>query len=313
MYDIEQAVNAVFTNLYLIDMDKASNITERVTKDYIRNLMKKELAAIGENLVSEDNLQSAKASFNVLVRQFVGISKISELYEDIEILNTAQMSNSFMSESTFKSHGGLVTSKKNYAALPKDEIDVLKDIEKDLKKTEHPTFGEEYVSSAKIIRNLEEAEYKSPINLTLLSHAPERDFVKTLVHYSKYIDTWVKSKDKGFYSIPYIHRPGTHSLQKDFNPDFFIKKENKVIVVEIKCESQAEASVKNKDKLEGAKSYFEKLNEKLNSEFVYEFHFLDPSDYTTFFQKVIVSSEVYKSSLQAQLESKTREELKGQV
>ena len=143
----------------------------------------------------------------------------------------------------------------------------------------------------------------------MLSHAPERKFIEEFLSgYSEFIDAWVKSKDKGFYSIPYTHRPGTHSLQKDFNPDFFFKKGNRIIVVEIK--SDDDSTIKNKDKLEGAKTYFEKLNQKLEGKQFYDFYFLDPRDYKQFFENKFKKNLAFKGSLHADLENKSRDELK---
>jgi len=96
-------------------------------------------------------------------------------------------------------------------------------------------------------------------------------------------------------------------LQKEFNPDFFIKKENKIFVVEIK--SEGDSTVLNKDKLEGAETYFNKLNSKLKN-IVYEFHFLQPSDYLTFFKTAIINNKKYVGSLHSELKSKSRAELK---
>lgn len=42
--------------------------------------------------------------------------------------------------------------------------------------------------------------FKTPQNLAILSHQPERDFVFRLIENSKYIDCWIKSRDIGFYS-----------------------------------------------------------------------------------------------------------------
>jgi hypothetical protein len=188
-------------------------------------------------------------------------------------------------------------------------MQVIEKIKKEIKEIRQTNLIDENYVFAKILDNLDDDNYKSPLDVTLLNHEPEREFVEMLVRqYIKYIDAWFKSKDNGFYFIPYIHRPGTHSLQKDFNPDFFIKKGKKIIVVEIK--SEGDSTVKNKDKLEGAKIYFEKLNEKLNGKIIYEFHFLQPSDYTNFFEKVIVNEKLFKGSLHAELEAKAREELK---
>ncbi len=308
-YTLEEATNAIFTNLFLFDRSAGSDITKKVTKDYIYHLLKKELKKIGEETVSEENLQNAKASFNVLLRQYTGFSRIEDMYGDIEVSNTSKAQDSFMSASAFKRYGGLVTSKTNLKKMKKEEFEVIEKIMKEIKEIKQTNLVNENYVFAKIYDNLDDDTYRSPLDVTLLNHGPEREFVEMFIRqYTKHVDAWFKSKDNGFYSIPYIHRPGTHSLQKDFNPDFFIKKGNRIIVVEIKSED--DSTVKNKDKLEGAIAYFDVLNKKLGGKTVYEFHFLQPSDYTNFFEKVILNEKPFRGLLHAQLEAKTREELK---
>ena len=65
--------------------------------------------------------------------------------------------------------------------------------------------------------------FKTPQNLVILSHKPERDFVFQLIENSKYIDSWVKSRDMGFYSLDYEYfKGGKDRTRRSFNPDFFI-------------------------------------------------------------------------------------------
>jgi type III restriction enzyme len=311
-YTVEEATNEIFTMLFVFDMNRGTTITERVDKDLIRNLIKKELRSIGETKVSEQNLQKAKSSFGVLFRSVVGLTEIKELYQGVEKLNTSEMRPSLMSESTFKNNGALITCKEYYKKLTREDKDIIKELQEKLDSVKQTTlFDEEesYFVQGRIMKDLSLGQYKSPLSVTLITHSPERQFVEMLIkNYIDYIDSWVKSKDKGFYSIPYIHKPGTHSIQKDFNPDFLIKKGKRIIVVEIKSED--DSTVKNKDKLEGAITYFNKLNEKLNEKLIFKFHFLDPRDYKQFFENVIKKTLAFKSKLHADLESKSREELK---
>lgn len=313
-YTISQAANAIYTDLYLRDIANNTNIHKRVSKEYIKKLMEKELEKIGEDCISEPNLQRAKKSFNVLTRASVGKSHIENTYGDVKVVNTKEMNASHMSESAFKNYGGTIIPKEYKKKLSKEDLQFINKIKKDLKDREQMKLFDDYSVKARMIEDIPLSQYKSPLKMTLLSHKPERGFAKMLVkQYSQHFDAWVKSKDKGFYSIPYTHRPGSHPLDNNFNPDFFIKKENRIIVVEIKGDDESGARVKNKDKLEGAKSYFKELNKKLeDSDITYEFHFLDPQNYTSFFENVLVKNKPFLSDLQAELESKSREELKGQ-
>lgn len=310
-YSVSEATNAIYSMIYVFDMNRNTKISEKVSKEYIQKLILKELNSINEFTVSEQNLQKAKQSFGVLFRSAVGSSNIEDLYQDIQLLNTNLMGKSNISESSFKNNGTLITCEEYLENLPEDDIKLIDELKIKLKDPQKKLIAEEdsFYITGKIITDLTLDQYKSPLNITLLSHKPERDFIILFINqYSQYIDSWIKSKDKGFYAIPYIHRPGTHSLQKDFNPDFFFKKGKYIIVVEIK--SDDDSTVNNKDKLEGAIVYFHKLNEKLNGKYYYEFHFLDSRDYKQFFENRIKNNFVFKSSLHADLESKSRDELK---
>jgi len=93
------------------------------------------------------------------------------------------------------------------------------------------------------------------------------------------IESWIKSRDRGFYSIEYSWRKANHQKIGNFNPDFIIKlKKDDIeyfIVVEIKADK--DDSAENKAKYKYAKEHFEKLNEKLEEKDIkqkYIFHFL---------------------------------------
>jgi len=66
--------------------------------------------------------------------------------------------------------------------------------------------------------------FKTPQSTILVTHAPEKEFVFRLLEHSQYLDAWIKSPDKGFYSIDYEYwKGGKDRVRRGFNPDFFIK------------------------------------------------------------------------------------------
>ena len=66
--------------------------------------------------------------------------------------------------------------------------------------------------------------FKTPQSTVLVSHYPEKEFVFRLLEHSLYLDAWIKSPDKGFYSIDYEYwKGGKDRVRRGFNPDFFIK------------------------------------------------------------------------------------------
>ena len=121
------------------------------------------------------------------------------------------------------------------------------------------------------------------MNLVLVSHKPEREFVKHLIKEENYkkIDAWIKSRDTGFYTISYSWRKGEHPKIGEFNPDFFIKTGNNILIIETK--SEIDISDENKGKVEYAKRHIEMLN-KLQKKQKYYFWMISPQDYNNFFK-----------------------------
>ncbi len=134
---------------------------------------------------------------------------------------------------------------------------------------------------------------KNPQYIVLVSHTPEREFVFQLIDHADYIDAWIKSPDKGFYSIDYeFWRGGKDRTRRGFNPDFFIKIhldnyllklitkgqnnhietlrnfqdegiEYLIRVVEIKSDDDQDESTPAK--AEYAKAHFKKVNQRLKT------------------------------------------------
>lgn len=164
--------------------------------------------------------------------------------------------------------------------------------------------------------------FKTPLELVVTSQNPEMLFVEQLCKEknAKLINSWIKSRDRGFYSIQYSLKYGgkdskTRSYShKQFNPDFFVKvsKENDkleyILVVETKTDG--DVSDENIAKYKAGKRHFEELNLKLSKHGIkqkYIFHFLSPNGYAAFFEylkngKLLESQEVFRCELEYSLE-----------
>ena len=157
------------------------------------------------------------------------------------------------------------------------------------------------------IHRVEENRFKTPLGLIYVSYSPECQFMKKLFTFTGMIDSFIKNPDKSFYTFPYSYKPETRAKtktrQENFNPDFFLKKGDDIIVVEIK--KDGDDSKKNAAKYRDGKKHFDELNRALGSNGIpqqYWFKFLSPADYDDFFQAV--QKDKYKgwqSSLMNQL------------
>ncbi len=158
--------------------------------------------------------------------------------------------------------------------------------------------------------------FKTPLNIVITNSDAEKSFVENLCKkdVSNKIDAWLKSRDRGFYSIEYtIHygpqrsTGGKRSKVKTFNPDFVIKisqdQTEYIIIVEIK--SNGDDSDENKTKYQYSLDHFEELNAKLSEQKInqkYIFHFLSPNSYDEFFT-YLKDGRLLKEQFRSELEN----------
>lgn len=159
-------------------------------------------------------------------------------------------------------------------------------------------------------------QFKTPMNIVLTKGTPERAFVDQLckIDVSNSIESWIKSRDVGFYSIEYSWRKSTHQKINNFNPDFFIKvnKGNYTYYIVVEIKSDDDVSDENKAKYKCALEHFETLNYLLETNQInekYIFHFLSPSSYAEFFEylkngTILQDQSIFRCDLENKLEEK---------
>ncbi len=136
--------------------------------------------------------------------------------------------------------------------------------------------------------------FKTPVNIVFTNAKPEREFVEYLCKkvIAEKIESWIKSRDKGFYQIEYSWRKANHQKIGNFNPDFIIKmkKDDFEYFIVVENKSDKDDCDENKAKYKYAKEHFKRLNQKLEEQNIqqkYIFHFLSPNGYVTFFDYLI--------------------------
>lgn len=88
-------------------------------------------------------------------------------------------------------------------------------------------FNREYIRQLMPLKHLYAANtslFRTPQDLVILSHEPERHFMFRLIEHGRLLDSWVKAPDTDFYSVEYEYwRHGRDRVRRSFNPDFFIR------------------------------------------------------------------------------------------
>lgn len=294
MYPLEETTQRVWGVIAAIDMDLGTNYSKKFTIEKIKDVIKKSLKRIKDKTgwVSEENLQKTLQAFGVARRKKTRALRYRIKAENLAKINTTQIKKDSLGIGALR-RGSTIFLDDYTQKLSEDED---KKLLKELLEDESLP-----VSALKPIKN--RYNFKTPVNISFAAQKPERKFTERLIEdeNAKAIDSWIKSRDVGFYRVEYSWRKGEHPKQGSFNPDFFIKIGNDILVVEIK-EDKA-ISDENRAKLKYTRDHFDRVN-RLQNKQKYYFKFLSPQSYDQFFDSLRKGKyKTFKSKLEANLES----------
>ncbi|MEI7451608.1 MAG: DEAD/DEAH box helicase family protein [Candidatus Falkowbacteria bacterium] len=235
---------------------------------------------INGNKLIDKNRNTILKSFGTLLRK-KGKTVIPQLkVKEPFIIKTVELQKESLGIGNFRRDSSLFYTNNFESEVNEDQKNIIKELVDD----------ESLPRSAIKVQN--EYLFKTPLNVVITKGQPERSFIEYLCKkdIAEKIETWIKSRDRGFYSIEYTWRKNNHQLKNlSFNPDFFIKVtsgESKIfLVIEIKADK--DNCDENKAKYKYALDHFKRLNKKLEEQGlkeVYIFHFLSPNGYTEFFE-----------------------------
>lgn len=302
MFSVEEIAEQLHNRFKSIDIETAetenpTNYTEKYTIDWLKKLIRNSLNLIGEkeDRVSDENRQRIYQAFGVLHRPAAKAVRYKMTPKALEIIETSDRK---------KSSAGFASVRQGEVTVFWDENSKNLCDEKDVKFIEElEELRDELPGGAK--QNISNVfNFKTPLGVVIADHKPERLFVRELTKQenSKVINTWIKSTDQDFYPIEYSWRKGEHPKRGRFNPDFFIKIDKNILVVEIKGDEEInEPSDENKGKYKAAKKHFAILN-KQQSELNYFFNFLTPEDYDYYFGQLRRKNFKFVSKLDAEFE-----------
>ena len=293
MYSVEEVAEDIFNRLYWFDQDAGTKYSEEWTKERIVKIIKQSLQERNDKTgrVSEENRQKTLQAFGVIGRKSSTFPRIVPKSKEPYKISTRKINKNSVGVVALRCDSTVFYD--DYSMSLGEAVDrkLLKELEED-----------ESLPRSAVIKVKNKYNFKTPLNVALASYKPERKFIQGLTsdETAKAIDAWIKSLDVGFYSIEYSWRKGEHPKQGSFNPDFFIKKGNDIIVVEIKMDN--DVSDENRAKLRYAKGHFEKVND-LQKEQKYYFKFLSPGSFDLFFKALSDGTyKDFKSELEAKLE-----------
>jgi type III restriction enzyme len=291
-FGIDEVANEMYQRLRSIDEESKDADDPKDRTNYAKSfplercveIVKKSLehASIDSGRITDDNRQRFLQALGTLRRKAAKrvVYKLSP--RALQSINTSTRQAESCSAAEMRRGSKTVFYTRNTKATLIEEqrefFDEVEDPDGDYRS------GREEVNSV--------ADFKTPVNLVIADGNPERKFIRLLMsrENAQKIDAWIKNTPMGFYSIEYAWKKGNTAKRGEFSPDFFIKQENLIMVVEIKGDEEiSDPSAENIKKHEYAAQHFVTLNEWLKDSEIpmrYQFIMLTPKNFNVFFQKL---------------------------
>jgi len=300
MFSIDEIAEQLHNRFKSIDMETAetknpTNYAEKYDLEWLKKLIRNSLDRIGEkgDQVSDENRQRIYQAFGVIHRAAAKAVRYKMSPKALVEVSTRNRNRNSVGYAAIKRGDATIFYDDLTLKLSDEEtLNFIKDLENDESRP---------VSAMEQIENI--YNFKTPLNLAISDHKPERLFIRKLIaqENAKVIDSWIKSTDQDFYPIEYSWKKGEHPKRGRFNPDFFIKIGDNILIVEIKGDEEIrEPSDENKAKYKAAKKHFQILNEQ-QGKLKYSFNFLTPEDYDYYFDHLRKGNFSFNSKLDAEL------------
>jgi type III restriction enzyme len=205
----------------------------KIIEKVIKNAMEK--AGFKNNRLSDHNKKQIEIYFNQYLPR--GSRKVVRTNVEGNLIGvkTENMASCSIRSGELDRFASIFISEHYDEEIEKENKFVLDQLVEQYKKMDTNQIQLDFIASeeSEYFRNLvptrpiylvNKSMFKTPQSLVIVSHKPERDFIFSLINNAKYITSWLKSIDKGFYSLDYEYfKRGKDRTLKSFNPDFFIK------------------------------------------------------------------------------------------
>lgn len=302
-YSVEDMAKIMWYRFEDIPDDNNEGLCEKYQKEWpvekLEKMIKKSLEKSNNTKITESLKQKFLSAMGVIFRQgnaFVDYNNIPDVYEKI---STKKLRRETVSAGSLKKEKVIFWTSDTDKYLTLEEKEFFSEIEDTTNAYRQYEIKNKY-------------NFKTPQSFVIADSDPEKEFLKRLTEtYNKYISGWIKSNSSGFYGIEYSWKKGEHTQRGVFNPDFFIKYKNRIIVVEIKGDEQIlNPEVENIAKYKAAHEHFDCINQKLKHDKInlrYKFTMITPKSYEIFFSSFnsdnLENVDGFISQLDAAIES----------
>lgn len=281
LFTVEQVAEILFHRFEDIpDKTYIAEYQSLWTVEKISKMIEESLSKSGNKVITKSLKNKFLNSMNVIFRDGSSVVTYTTIPTEYKEVSTKNLPNNTNDLSGFQGNKTLYYSSEfNNSLLDDSSRMSFSEISNPSNGYKHYPVENKYM-------------FKTPQYGIVTTGTPEKLFLDRLIKDDvvQNIDSFVKSDDMNFYKISYVWQKGTHHKTGQFNPDWFIKQGDMIIVVETKDDAQiSDPDPENIGKNKAALKHFEQINkyyEERGEETRYKFNFITPKDYDIFFEKL---------------------------
>ncbi len=202
MHPVAEVVEHIHRKFKAIDLEEGTTYAETYDPEWIKQLVVASLRRVGEtrDMVSEENRQRLLASFGVIHRRSAQSVRYATSPDDLIELSTSGRPRDSVGVGALRR--GEVTAFMDQYSKERGAPGELAVVEFVLEDDTLPRSAVTFINNR--------FHFKTPQNLVLADHRPERLFVRGLTkpENAAVLSGWIKSTDQNFYPIEYSWRRG---------------------------------------------------------------------------------------------------------
>ena len=224
------------------DLKMRTIYTDKFSVDRLEQIVKSSLEKLQTKVATESMKQKFLQSLGTLRRKTSENVRYAPIVDRYLILSTSHRQSDSVSAAELRSTKTIVCTDITRSSLIDEQVEFFDEVV-------------EPGSGFKCIRVNNRHDFKTPLNAVIADSENEKRFINMLLQPANVTcyDAWIKSTANRFYEIDYAWKKREHPKRGKFNPDFFIKVGNLILVIEIKDDEELrEPSDENRKKNEYA-------------------------------------------------------------
>lgn len=275
IYSVEDIAKIMYDRFTDLDDEEKTEMYQKMwTIEKIEKIIKISLEKSSNTVINDELKQRFLSSMGVVFRDSNKSVSYTSMPNNYYELSTSNLREATISANSLRSKSTIFVTSETVSFMDESQKKFYDEILDTSNRYSHTIVQNKYL-------------FKTPQVAVIADSNNEKKFIDKIIQ-SSVVDKWIKSASTGFYGLEYSWRKGEHPRKDNFNPDFFIMVENRILIVEVKGDEQLQRrDPENMGKYKAAINHFELLNRYMSENALdtrYKFTMITPKNFDDFFK-----------------------------